>query len=211
MGNVVPLPDKNADERQSDAELTARCVEGNLAAFDILVARYQNRVYGYALRMLGDPETARETAQEVFLKAFRNLPKFRGEAAFSTWLFTIVVTTCRNAAAYQRVRDRRRRMGGPGRDFDEAEDPMNGVPDPGPGPAGMVERREAAALLREALGRLPDGQRQILVLRDVNDFSYEEIGRVLGCPEGTVKSRIARARLMLREELERSGYEGPGE
>jgi RNA polymerase sigma factor (sigma-70 family) len=210
MGQVVPLPDKHADTRRADAELTASCLQGNLAAFDVLVERYQNRVYGHALRMLGDEEMAREAAQDVFLRAFRNLSRFRGDAAFATWLFTIVVSTCRNMASYNRVRDRRR-LDPRGREFDSPEDPVAALPDTRPGPAAAVEQRETAGLLLSALHNLPEAHRQMLVLRDVNDFSYDDIARILGCPPGTVKSRIARARLLLREELVRLGYDGPGE
>jgi len=161
--------------------------------------------------MSGDAEVAREISQDVFLKAFRNLPRFRGEAAFATWLFTIVVTTCRNAAAYNKLRDKHRQAPPRGRDFATEEDPMGSLPDAGPGPAAIVESRETAVLIRTALARTPEEHRRILVLRDVSGFSYDEIAGILRCPVGTVKSRVARARLALREELVRLGYDGPGE
>lgn len=193
-----------------DLELVERVNNGDLAAFDTLVERYQDRVYGYACRMLGDPETAREVAQDIFLRTYRYLGRFRGEAKFSTWLFTIVSSTCKNAASYYGLRARHRMDDRPANDIDgERTTLLERVPDSEMSPDTVFGRRDTRMMVREAISRLPEHYRQVIVLKDLNDFSYDEIAKIVGCKVGTVKSRLARARLLAREELTRVGLVGP--
>lgn len=187
-----------ADLDASDVALFQRGQDG---AFEALVRRREREVYQVAWRLLGDPEDAREAAQESFLRAFRALRKFRGEASFRTWIIGITINVCRNraAAAEEKVRRRSRST-----EPQEEDDPPEGLPvvDGAPGP----ERQVYGGELKEALGRalmaLPSEHREILVLREVQGLEYEELADALSLPVGTVKSRLCRARQALRELLE---------
>jgi len=194
-----------------DAELVDRCKEGDLEAFDLLVGRYQDRVYGYTCRMLGDPETAREITQDVFLRAYRYLGRFRGDAKFSTWLFTIVSSTCKNAQSYYGLRARHSadlsRNTEPGEQGPDG--PFEKISDRKHLPEEAVEQRELGNLVKKSLSELPEHYRQVITLKDINDFSYHEIAGIVGCRVGTVKSRLARARLLMRESLTKAGVLGP--
>lgn len=153
---------------------------------------HQHRVYGVALRMLGDPAEAEDAAQEAFVRAHRALPEFRGEARLSTWLYAIVSRLC-----LTRLEARGRRRIEP--------DPavLERLPDPAADPGAAAEQGEAAAALRQALGELAEERRIVVVLCDLEGLSYEEIARVLEVPVGTVRSRLHRARSDLRDKLER--------
>lgn len=191
-----------------DEELVARVQAGDTAAFDHIVSRYKDRVYSYACRMLGDPETAGEAAQDVFLRAFRYMDRFRGDAKFSTWFYTIVTSTCKNAAAYHGYRAKRREASAPNAENGAAPDPVDRVPDLSMAPETLVERLDTRRAVRRAIESLPELYRQAIVLKDINDMSYEEMTRILNCRLGTVKSRLARARAMLREKLTGTGLFG---
>jgi len=193
----------------SDEALVERTLAGDAGAFDQIVARYKGRVFSYACRMLGDPETAAETAQDVFMRAYRYLENFRGDSKFSTWFYTIVTTTCMNASKYHGLRARNRDE----RYFESEEgsvsDPIDRVPSDTYAPEKLAARGEIRGAVRDAIQDIPEIYRQVIVLKDVNDFSYEEIARILECELGTVKSRLARARQMMRERLIAAGVLGP--
>jgi len=184
-----------------DASDVARFQRGNEEVFEDLVRRREREVYQVAWRLLGDPEDAREAAQESFLRAFRSLKRFRGEATFRTWIIGITINVCRNraAAAEEKVRRRSRST-----EPQEEDDPPEGLPvvDGAPGP----ERQVYGGELKEALGRallaLPAEHREILVLREVQGLEYEQLAAALDLPVGTVKSRLCRARQALRELLQ---------
>lgn len=177
----------------SDQELVQRFVSGDRASFAHLVERHERRVYNLAYRMLGRKEDAEDATQEAFLSALRNLPSFRGEAAFATWLHRITVNACYDAL-------RRRKP--------EAELPED------PGHAGaepdLAESATAAVDVQRALLTVPQEFRAALVLHDVQDLGYEEIGHILGIPVGTVKSRIHRGRVALARALSAPGTGGGG-
>src|SRR5262249_30536338 len=156
-----------------------------------MVMRYQHRVFGVALRMLGSRAEAEEVAQEAFLRAYRALANFRGEARLGTWLYGIASRLCLNRLASP---DRRMARGGAA---------PSDVPATTPDAAAEVERAELDAALRTAIAELPNEQRLVLVLRDVEGLSYEEIGDALALVPGTVRSRLHRARMQLKEKLER--------
>lgn len=153
---------------------------------------YQHRVFGVALRMLGNRAEAEEIAQETFLRAHRALPEFRGEACLHTWLYAIASRLCLNRLASA---DRRLLRGD-----DEA---LATAPSGEPSAAAVLERAELDAAVREAIAALPDERRIVVVLRDVEGLSYEEIAEALGLEPGTVRSRLHRARLDLKAKLER--------
>jgi RNA polymerase sigma-70 factor (ECF subfamily) len=185
----------------TDVELVARFCAGDRGAFSEIVLRYQDRVYSLCYRWLGDAETAEETAQDVFLALYRSLANFRGEARLSTWIFKVTLNHCRN----RRLHRSRRAWGrhepiGPSSD---GETPERQIADDGPGTDARLDAHEAQALVGAALDRLDDDHKQILLLRDVEDLSYDEIAEVLELPRGTVKSRIHRARAELATVLAR--------
>lgn len=153
---------------------------------------YQHRVFGVALRMLGNRAEAEEIAQETFLRAHRALPEFRGGACLHTWLYAIASRLCLNRLASA---DRRLLRGD-----DEA---LATAPSGEPSAAAVLERAELDAAVREAIAALPDERRIVVVLRDVEGLSYEEIAEALGLEPGTVRSRLHRARLDLKAKLER--------
>lgn len=173
-------------------EFLARLRAGDRRAFEELVRAHQHRVYGLALRMLGDAAEAQDVAQEVFLRAHRGLAEFRGDARLSTWLYTIASRLCLN-----RLAGSKRRLTRPG---DEA---LDRVVDGRPGPDETLERDELDAALRRAIAELPEERRVVVVLRDVDGLAYEEIAEILALPVGTVRSRLHRARLDLKDKLER--------
>lgn len=178
-------------------ELVRAAAGGDEEAFAQLVALHEKKVYNLALRMCGNPEDAWDAAQEAFLAAWRGLPAFRGEAGFSTWLYRLT-----SNAAIDLLRRTKRQRGESSLD-DEALG-IDAV-DRAPSPQERAEESELRGAVTEGLARLTDSHRQALVLREVQELSYEEIAQVLEVDLGTVKSRISRARSALRKILQESG------
>ncbi|MFC1474486.1 sigma-70 family RNA polymerase sigma factor [bacterium] len=192
-----------------DLDLVERCKAGDLEAFDQLVLKYQDRVYSYACRMLRNPETAREVTQDIFLRAYRYIKSFRGDSKFGTWLFTVASSTCKNALAYHGLRARHAANLYVENDEGQELSLMEKIPDNSHAPEQGAERAELQRVVRNTIAELPEHYRQVVTLKDINGFSYEEISKIVGCRTGTVKSRLARARLMLRENLTQAGIMGP--
>jgi RNA polymerase sigma-70 factor (ECF subfamily) len=165
---------------------------GDAPAFEELVMTYQHRVFGVALRMLGNRAEAEDVAQEVFVRAHRALGAFRGDAKLSTWLYAITSRLCLN-----RLASGERRMARQG------DDALLRLSDAGPRPDAALERRELETALGRAIAELPEDRRIVVVLRDLEGLSYEEIAQVLELELGTVRSRLHRARAELKEKLER--------
>jgi RNA polymerase sigma-70 factor (ECF subfamily) len=165
---------------------------GDAPAFEELVMTYQHRVFGVALRMLGNRAEAEEVAQEAFVRAHRALREFRGDAKLSTWLYAITSRLCLN-----RLASGERRL------VRQGEDALLRLSDAGPRPDAALERRELETALGRAIAELPEDRRIVVVLRDLEGLSYEEIAEVLELELGTVRSRLHRARADLKEKLER--------
>ena len=165
---------------------------GEAAAFEELVMTYQHRVFGVALRMLGSAAEAEEVAQEAFVRAHRALGDFRGDAKLSTWLYAITSRLCLNRLASG---ERRRARQG--------EETLLRLADSTPRPDAALERNELEAALGRAIAELPEDRRIVVVLRDLEGLSYEEIAQALDLELGTVRSRLHRARADLRDKLER--------
>ena len=181
-----------------DELLVSAAKRGDRAAFSELVRRYERKVYGLAYRYAGDPDDAADLAQEAFLKAFCALGTFRGRSSFSTWLYRVTANVCLDA-----LRSRQRR---PTLSLDQAQsggegDREWGLADPRADLQEQVLRREVRAIIHHAIGRLGPEHRLVVILRDLQDLSYQEISQILGINLGTVKSRLNRARLALRDEL----------
>lgn len=175
--------------------LIQRASQGDEQAFTQLVERYQNQVYRQALRMLNHPEDAADVTQEVFLKAWRNLPAFRRDSSLSTWLYRLT-----DHAAIDLLRRERKRQGDASLD-DAAQELAAQIPCPAPTPEQAAERQELRRAVTQGLAQLPLEQRRVLVLRELQGLSYEEMAGLLSLPLGTVKSRVARARLALAKLL----------
>ncbi len=178
-----------------------QAASGDQKAFEHLVIKYQTPIYNFCLRIVGNSEDAADMTQETFLKVWRNLEGFHGESAFSTWLFRLASNTCLD---YLRTLKRRPVLPLAVNDSDGEEQTMD-VADEAPSPEEALLAKEERSLLQEAMSALDAEQRQILTLRVVNDLSYTEIAQVLSLKEGTVKSRLARAREHLRKKLEKLG------
>jgi RNA polymerase sigma-70 factor, ECF subfamily len=175
-----------------EAQLVDRLRQGDPRAFEELVIAYQHRVFGVALRMLGSRAEAEEAAQEVFLRAHRAIADFRGDAKLSTWLYAIASRLCMN-----RLTSGERRL------LREGEETLARIPSGHASPADELERSERDAALHRAIAELSDERRMVVVLRDLEGLSYEEIASALDLELGTVRSRLHRARMDLKEKLER--------
>lgn len=188
-----------------DTELVAACRRGELAAFECLVERHQRRLLNLAFRLTGVYEDACDIVQDAFLAAWRKLGEFRGEALFSTWLTAIAVNLCRTRVQQQHKRARREAYSldapMPGSDCDRVRELPSGAP-------SVLEQLEEAELrraLRHCIDLLTPDFREVLVLREMQELSYEEVGGLLQLREGTVKSRLFRAREVVKDCLTRGG------
>lgn len=182
--------------------LARRAGTGDEAAFETLVLSYQNMVYSMALRLLGSKEDALDVSQEVFLRVWRALPEYKADSKFTTWLYRIVVNLCT---------DHRRKMSRLSAlsltlddDAGDAETQFD-VPDESKGPETVFEQTELSESLRQAVKQLKPEWKEAFVLRELADMSYSEIADALGVEEGTVKSRLFRARRQLQEILREGG------
>lgn len=197
VGPVVSV----SPQASEDLALSRRVAAGDEAAFEALVNRYQDRVYSFCLRFLGDRAEAEDVAQDVFLTLYRSAGDFRGESSFSTWLLRIAKNQSLNRIKYL---DRRGRAGR--RSIDEVSE-VRLTRSPGgaedKGPDEVIAGQQTAAMVQSAIAELDPQHRAVVVLRDVEDMSYEEISDVTGLPIGTVKSRIHRGRSALAERLMR--------
>ena len=174
-------------------KIIARARRGDADAFEQLVVAYREQVFRLALRMCGSEADADEVAQEAFLSAWKALPNFRGESQFSTWLYQLTTH-----AAIDLMRREKRQI---------AADDITEVSaaDPAPSPQQQAEQSEQREIVRDAILQLAPEQREVVVLRFMEELSYEEIGAVLKLPSGTVKSRLNRAKAQLKEILSKSG------
>jgi RNA polymerase sigma-70 factor, ECF subfamily len=189
----------------ADTALVSRLKAGERAAFEELIADYQALIYGLALRLLGDPEEARDVAQETFLKAYRYIGSFRGECGLKTWLYRMTVNQASN---HRRWWQRRRRRDTVSLDAPIGEDDAtigDRIEASGRSPEQVALRRERQRLLLVALESLKHDYRVAVVLRDIEELTYEEIAEAAGVPVGTVKSRLARGREELRKRLQEMG------
>lgn len=182
----------------NEAELITDAQGGDMRAFNLLVEQYQTRVYNVCFRVLGDPESAADAAQDTFVAAWRKLSSFHG-GAFGSWLLRIATNGCYDVL---RARKRRPQTSLDAFDADGDEQPRQ-FTDPGEAPDERAARAELAREIQRALDRLTDDQRIVVVLSDIQGHSYDEIAATTGWPLGSVKSRLSRGRAALRELLKR--------
>ena len=180
-----------------ESDLLAACRKGDTHAFEQLVLRYQRGLYNVAFRISGNEADAADIVQETFLAAWRKIKEFRGEARLSTWLTSIAVNQARTR--WQQNRQKRGRE----ESLDEAAEERQGAPlqiaSEQPSALELLERSVLRALLERCIRALDQGFREVLVLRDMREMPYDEVGQVLGLREGTVKSRLFRAREAVRD------------
>jgi RNA polymerase sigma-70 factor, ECF subfamily len=195
-GNSSPAQD-------DDAVLVSASQQGDLNAFEKLVARHQKRMFNVGFRLIGDYDDACEVVQDAFVSAYKSIKSFRGEAKFTTWLTTITVNLSKN-----RLKQMRARRGHEAFSLDEQVQTEDGhmpidPPSKEPSVLDRMESRDVQARVQDCVKALDPDFREVLVLRDLQEFSYEEIGIMLKVREGTVKSRLFRAREMVRDCLKR--------
>jgi RNA polymerase sigma-70 factor (ECF subfamily) len=178
-------------ERDIDAELVARVQQGDKKAFDLLVLKYQRKIMRLLSRMIRDSSEVEDVAQEAFIKAYRALPQFRGDSAFYTWLYRIAINTARNwlASSGRRPSTPNALENEDGETFNETDN-LSDISTP----ESMAASREIAETVNAAIEGLPEELRTAIVLREIEGMSYEDIAQSMGCPIGTVRSRIFRAR-----------------
>lgn len=178
--------------RDDDRQAVEACRRGEREAFDRLVERYQRNVYRLCYRYVNNHQDANDMAQEVFLKAYKALGRFRGDSSFSTWLYRIAVNTCLNFRAARRP---------------EGAELPEGLADGAPGMTERIERDQQARRVREAVSRLPEKQRATLILKVYHDLTHGEVAAILGSSVGTVKANLFHAMGNLRKLLEAEGGE----
>ena len=183
-------------------ELVQRARQGDEDCFAALVEQNHGRIYNLALRMVGNPDDAAELCQEAFLNAWKGLGKFQGDSSFATWLYRLTSNVCID---FLRKEKRRSALSMTVSLDDGGEEQQADLPDECYSPHAQAERRERQDTLRAGLAALSEEHRKVLVLRELEGLSYGEIAQLLEVEEGTVKSRIARARLALRKYLLQSG------
>jgi RNA polymerase sigma-70 factor, ECF subfamily len=186
-------------EAPADSGLVALCRQGDAQAFTRLVGLHERMVYNLAARLLGDSEEAKDLAQEVFLQVYRTIGRFEGRSSVKTWIYRIVVNQCHNRRRWwhRRRRDQMR----PIEDLTPRDEARLARTQPDSGPLHDLARREKTQLVQAALDAIAFDQRAVLVLREVDGLSCDEISQALGLPVGTVKSRLARGREALRQRL----------
>jgi RNA polymerase sigma-70 factor (ECF subfamily) len=195
---------RSSAEREQEAGWIRAFLAGDADGFDRLVLRYKDRVFNLCLRLVGDFEEANDCAQETFVKVYRSLNDFRFGSSFSTWLYAIAVNHCRNRLKSRHFRFWKRAVPIDPLDKEDDSNRIVEVEDPAPSPLAQMAEREKEALLQQAIKSLSEGHRAVVILRDMEGLSYEEIVRITGYNVGTVKSRLARARQQLREKLKDS-------
>ena len=187
--------------REEEYAVIRRVCAGDTDAFEALVTAYQKQVYNLALRTVGNEEDAADTTQEAFLRAYRSLGSFRGDSKFSVWLYRLTTNICID---FLRSRGRRPTVSLTAADEDEEPQELD-VADDRFDPVQSLERAELRRAVQRGLASLPEDYRRILMLRELSGLSYAEIGQVLRLEEGTVKSRLFRARKKLCDFLRKDG------
>ena len=187
--------------RKDDCKLIESFQAGKAKAFDKLVVKYKDMVFNLCFQILGDYDEANDSAQETFIKVYKNINKFRFESSFSTWLYRIAVNTCKNRVTSSKYKLKKKMLridnpgpGNPGTERIEIKDNSYS-------PDKLYEKNEKKKAIHDAIDSLPGKLKVLVILRDIEGKSYEEISEITGIKLGTVKSSLARARRNLREKL----------
>ncbi len=186
---------------KDDAALVKKIKEGDLDAFSELVALYEKKAFNYTYRMLKDAHAAEDATQEAFLRVFSKIDTFLGNSSFSTWFYTILNNICLDIL---RKKSREKETISINKTSNEDEEYELQIEDKSQGPYETLQKKDAYLALENALYKLSDEHRAIIIMRDINGESYEKIAKMLNLSLGTVKSRLSRARISLRKILEDS-------
>lgn len=193
-------------EDEQVARWVRQAQEGSREAFDGLVGHFQGAMYNLAYRMVNHPEDAGDLTQEVFVRMYRKLGTFRWQSKFSTWLYALAVNTCHSGRRRRRRIEAREVWSLDAADGDGSDGPGGPEPaDPADPPSVQLERREVREFVEQTIAGLEEEFRAVIVMRDLQGMTYEEIGEVLDCSPGTVKSRISRARMKVKDKLVKEG------
>lgn len=181
-----------------ERENIARAAKGDANAFETLMGAYEKKIYALCLRMMGNPHDGEDAAQEAMLRIWRTIGQYRFESAFSTWVYRVTASCCMDT-----IRKRQRHEQPSLEEMGEASgfDPADG----GETPQEQTERKETRSAIQQAIAAVPEGMREVFLLRDVHGLSVEETAQALQIAQGTVKSRLARAREKIAAELKRRG------
>jgi len=186
---------------QTEKALIEKCKQGDIEAFEILIDEYQSKILNYCFRMLNHRSDAEDAAQEVFVKVYRFIGSYSGQSSFSTWLYKVASNVCRDYLRKHRRPDRQtmslQQVNSEGEEYGLS------IEDATYAPYNSVQQTEAQRVLAQALDQISPEHKTVIVLRDIQGLSYEEIGKIIGAAPGTVKSRINRARLQLQKLLEK--------
>jgi RNA polymerase sigma-70 factor (ECF subfamily) len=180
-----------------DSDLIKAFQAGNLESFETLLIKYKDRVFNLCYRFLGDYDEAEDISQDVFVKVYNALNKFGFRSSFYTWLYRITLNTCKNRVNSLAFKKAKKNVQLENNENSE----LMKISEEGNNPAVQLERKERGRLIQQAINKLPPGQKTVIILRDIEGLSYEEIGNITGKRLGTVKSRLSRARLDLNKRL----------
>ncbi len=183
--------------QSSDKKLVKRVQRGDKGAFDLLVLKYQHKIVNLVMRYVRDPDLALDITQEAFIKAYRALPRFRGDSAFYTWMYRIAVNTAKNHLAAQRRRPMNVEL-----DFQDPDQyDLHAKLKETDTPEAIILSNELKDTVEQAIAALPEDLRTAIILREIEGMSYEEIAQTMECPVGTVRSRIFRARDAINKKI----------
>lgn len=198
--NIEKTTGASGNKDIDDSDLVNSFKEGNTIAFERLVIKYQDRIFNLCFRFLGNRQEAEDIAQEIFIKVFKALKRFRSESSFYTWIYRITINTCKNRIKSLDYRRSKKNI-----TLDDERDPKynsesftSGVDS---NPDQIIEKKERIKLIQNAIKDLTYDHRAVIILRDIEGFTYEEISEITGHKLGTVKSKLSRARNDLREKL----------
>jgi len=201
LSNLTNIKTVDAGSAENDNDLINAFIKGDHSAFEKLVLKYQDRVFNLCCRLLGDRDEAEDSAQEVFIKVYRALKGFRFKSSFYTWLYRIVINTCKNRIKSVEYRSIKSRVSIDS-DQENRGNTIVDIVDQRPMQDKTLEQKEKTKRVQEALNSLPPDQKTVIVLCDIEGLSYDEIAGITKTRLGTVKSKISRARLGLRNKLE---------
>jgi RNA polymerase sigma-70 factor (ECF subfamily) len=192
---------KPAGSPDPDAAFVRAVQGGDMAAFDQLVIKHKDKLFNMVYWLLGDYQETNDCAQEIFIKVFKYIKKFRFQSSFSTWLYRIAINTCKNRRKSSAYRWKKRTISLENPENPNQDNRSYEIQNGSPSPENRLEKKERIMLIRKAINALPQEQNQVVVLRDIQGLSYQKIADITGLNLGTVKSRLARARLELKNKL----------
>ena len=191
----------SSDSPENDSDLVYAFTRGDHSAFEKIVLKYQDRVFNLCYRFLGDKQEAEDSAQEVFIKVYKALKGFKLKSSFYTWLYRIVINTCKNRVKSLEYRRAKSRVS-IDNDQEKIDHGIHGIIDKNNLPDTNLEQKEKIKRIQQAINSLPPDQKAMVILRDIEGLSYDEIADITKNRLGTVKSKLSRARLGLRNKLE---------